>query len=142
MAWLRVPADEVEVRRRSRVVTSDFFAIGRVEGFVTDEDRNITHLFGHRDLVVPVDAIKRVANDRVTLAITRREVRDLPRARVCSWWDHHRVRPPNIPCKAADHDDGRVREDVTDGLIAEHPHDPGIDEHEASGPPATTRPSE
>lgn len=143
VSWHRIPAGDVEVRRRSRVTTVDQHDVGHVEGFVTDDRRHVSHLvvdhghlFGHRDLVVPLDAIDGVANDNVTLSITRDEVRDLPRAQVRSWWDRHRPgsgREPTEPTARGSTvhvpwgHDRRYGGTRKDGLRADHPIDDGID---------------
>lgn len=120
--WHRVPAGEVEIRRRSRVRTVDVHDVGCVEGFVTDGQRHVTHvlvdhghLFGHRDLVVPLAAVGEVTNDRVSLLLTRDEVRELPRAAVRSWWDLRRPSRSHDPGPATT-DGHRLAHDATPRL--------------------------
>lgn len=146
VSWHRVPVGEVEIRRRSRVTTSDLRDVGHVEGFVTDEQRAVTHvlvdhrhLFGHRDLLVPLAAVAHVDNDHVTLALTRDQVRDLPRADVRSWWDRHRPgrRPPadfgsapevTRPARGTFHPDPPRADHPGDDGIAIHDPDSAHDE--------------
>lgn len=145
VAWHRVPVGEVEIRRRSRVSTSDLLDAGHVEGFVTDDQRRVTHvvidhghLFGHRDLIVPLADIDEIRNDQVTLALTREQVRGLPRADVRSWWDRHgpqrharqsaTARLPAGRAAPAPHSPSRTFH--PDGIHAEHPQDEGITLHD------------
>lgn len=145
VAWHRVPVGEVEIRRRSRVSTSDFLDVGHVEGFVADDQRRVTHvvidhghLFGHRDLVIPLADINEVGNDHVTLLLSRDEVRDLPRAVVRSWWDRHdprhHARQPStaqVPAgQAAPASHSPSRTFHPHGIHAEHPQDEGINLHD------------
>lgn len=81
----RVPAGEVEVRRGEHVHASDG-NIGRVQGLVIDpKDHHVTHvllqeghLWGKREIAIPIGAVKDVAGDGVRLSFTKDEVRDLP----------------------------------------------------------------
>jgi hypothetical protein len=81
----RVPAGEVEVRRGEPVHATDG-NIGRVLGLVIDpKDHHVTHvlleeghLWGKKEIAVPIGCLKDVAADGVRLNLTRDEVRDLP----------------------------------------------------------------
>jgi len=81
----RVPAGEVEVRRGDHVHATDG-KIGRVQGLVIDpKDHHVTHvllekghLWGKKEIAIPIGAVKDVAADGVQLKLTRDEVRDLP----------------------------------------------------------------
>jgi len=81
----RVPEGEVEVRRGEHVHASDG-NIGRVQGLVIDpKDHHVTHvlleeghLWGKKEIAIPIGAVKDVAADGVRLDLTRDEVRDLP----------------------------------------------------------------
>ncbi len=81
----RVPAGEVEVRRGEHVHATDG-NIGRVQGLVIDpKNHHVTHvlldeghLWGKREIAIPIGAVKDVAADGVRLDLTRGEVRDLP----------------------------------------------------------------
>jgi hypothetical protein len=84
----RVPKGEVEIRRTSLVMSSDQQALGRIDGFVVDGD-HITHLvlerghlWGRRDVSIPIASVVDVATDTVRLGLTRDEVGALPAARV------------------------------------------------------------
>jgi hypothetical protein len=63
--------------------------LGHVDGFLVDGDDALTHvvlerghLFGRRDVTIPIDAVARVATDSVTLGLTKDEVALLPAVRV------------------------------------------------------------
>lgn len=79
-----VPFGEVDVRRGDRVRASDG-EIGHVEGLVIDpSDRHVTHvllqeghLWGRRQVAIPVDTVKRVG-DAVEVNLTKQQVHDLP----------------------------------------------------------------
>ncbi len=81
----RVPAGEVDVRRGEHVHATDG-NIGRVQGLVIDpKDHQVTHvlldeghLWGKKEIAIPIGAVKDMAADGVLLSLTRDEVRDLP----------------------------------------------------------------
>jgi hypothetical protein len=81
----RVPAGEVEVRRGERVHAVDG-DIGRVHGFAVDpEDHHVTHvlleeghLWGRKEIAIPIGAVTEVNADGVRVVLTRALVRDLP----------------------------------------------------------------
>ncbi len=81
----RVPAGEVDVRRGEHVHATDG-NIGRVQGLVIDpKDHHVTHvlleeghLWGKKEVAIPIGAVTDVATDGVQLKLTRAEVRDLP----------------------------------------------------------------
>ncbi len=74
----------VEIRRQSEVVSSDHHVVGHVDGFVTDESRAITHLvlaqghlWGHREVTIPLAQVASTGSDIVRLAISRDAVAEL-----------------------------------------------------------------
>ncbi len=89
----RVPLGEVAVRRGDQVHATDG-AIGRVQGLVIDpSDHHVTHvllqeghLWGRKDVAIPIRAVTRVDNG-IHLSITKQEVQDLPRVEI----DHSNV---------------------------------------------------
>jgi sporulation protein YlmC with PRC-barrel domain len=88
----RVPKGEVEVRRASRVMASDGDYIGDVDGFLVDDGDHITHfvlerghLWGRREVTVPIGAVESVQSDVVTLKLSKDEVGDLPSHKVHRW---------------------------------------------------------
>ena len=82
-----VPLGEVEVRRGEHVHATDG-NIGRVQGLVIDPDsRHVTHvllqqghLWGAREVAIPIGAVTRVDDEGIQLDITKEQVRDLPPA--------------------------------------------------------------
>jgi sporulation protein YlmC with PRC-barrel domain len=80
----RIPKSEVEIRRASAVDSSDGHRLGHVDGFVVDRDDHVTHivlehghLWGRREVTVPIGAVARVETDAVTLSLTEDEVGSL-----------------------------------------------------------------
>ena len=81
----RVPAGEVEVRRGEHVHATDG-NIGRVQGLVIDpKDHHVTHvlleeghLWGKKEVAIPIGAVKDVAADGVRLNLRKDQVRELP----------------------------------------------------------------
>lgn len=88
----RVPKGEVEIRRASAVHTADGHHLGEVDGFLVDKDDQITHfvlerghLWGRREVTIPIGAVEKVETDSVTLRLSKEEVGELPSARVHRW---------------------------------------------------------
>jgi sporulation protein YlmC with PRC-barrel domain len=88
----RVPKGEVEIRRASAVTAPDGAALGCVDGFVVDQAGHISHvvlehghLWGRREVTIPIGAVDRVENDVVVLRLTAGEIGDLPSRRVHRW---------------------------------------------------------
>ncbi len=81
----RVPVGEVEVRRGERVHATDG-DIGRVQGLVVDQsDHHVTHvllkeghLWGKKDVAVPMGSVKLVDAEGVHLDLSGDEVKALP----------------------------------------------------------------
>ena len=78
-----VPLGEAEVGRHESVHALDG-EIGKVEGFVVDADRTVTHvllqeghLWGRKEVAIPVSAVTAV-DDGIRLNLTRQQVEDLP----------------------------------------------------------------
>lgn len=85
----RVPKGEVELRRASAVMTADGHRAGHVDGFVVDRDQQITHvvlqhghLWGRREVAIPIAAVDRVESDTIVLALSADEVGALEPVRV------------------------------------------------------------
>lgn len=88
----RVPKSEVEIRRASDVYASDGHQLGNVDGFVVDGDDCVTHLvleqghlWGRREVTIPIGAVARVETDAATLSLTKDEVAALPGVPVQRW---------------------------------------------------------
>ena len=81
----RVPVGEVDMRRGEHVHATDG-NIGRVQGLVIDpRDHHVTHvlleaghLWGKKQVAIPIGAVTDVAAAGVRLNLTRDQVRDLP----------------------------------------------------------------
>ena len=91
----RVPKGEVEIRRSSAVSSSDGQHLGHVDGFVVDEEQNVAalvlehgHLWGKREVSVPIGAVERVDADAVVLSLSKDEVERLEPVRVHRWRSH------------------------------------------------------
>jgi hypothetical protein len=98
MAYDRIPAHEVEMRRGSAVEAADGGPLGHVDSFLVDDEGSITHLVlerGHlwrrRDITIPVTAVAELRTDAVRLSLSRGEVAALPAVR---GHGHRRVRNP------------------------------------------------
>jgi sporulation protein YlmC with PRC-barrel domain len=92
VAYDRIPKGEAEIRRSSEVTTKDGAPAGRVDGFVVDGEQHITHfvlerghLWGKREVTIPIGAVERIETDAVTLSLTKDEIGALPAARVHRW---------------------------------------------------------
>ncbi|HWG09162.1 MAG TPA: hypothetical protein VN672_09155 [Solirubrobacteraceae bacterium] len=89
MTYDRIPKDAVEIRRSSLVVSADEHQLGRVGAFILDQEDMVTHfvlkrghLWGRRDVTIPISAVTEIATDEVTLGLTKDQVAALPAARV------------------------------------------------------------
>jgi len=93
----RVPPGELAVRRGSHVRATDG-DVGQVDEFLVDrETEQITHLvlreghlWGRKDVLIPVSEIRQVDEDRVYLTLSKEEVAKLPTIPVRRW--HEGVR--------------------------------------------------
>jgi sporulation protein YlmC with PRC-barrel domain len=88
----RIPKGEVEIRRASAVTSADGHQLGKVDGFLVDDDEAITHfvlerghLWGRREVTIPIKEVAQVFTDAVTLTLTKDEVGDLPSVPVHRW---------------------------------------------------------
>ncbi|MHB9031497.1 MAG: hypothetical protein ACYC6L_00470 [Anaerolineae bacterium] len=81
----QIPKDELAIRRGDNVHAKDG-VIGQVDAFIIDPHTDSVthlvmregHLWGKRDVTVPVAEIERFANDTVYLKLTKEEVGKLP----------------------------------------------------------------
>jgi sporulation protein YlmC with PRC-barrel domain len=92
MFYDRVPKGEVELCRASLVTSSDGHGLGRVEAFIVDDEDKVTHfvlerghLWGRRDVTIPIGAVEKIETDQVTLGLTKHEIGELPAVRVHRW---------------------------------------------------------
>jgi sporulation protein YlmC with PRC-barrel domain len=92
LTYDRVPKGEVEIRRLSAVTSGDGHDLGQVDGFLVDGEGQITHfilerghLWGRREVTIPIGAVAKVETDAVTLSLSKDEVGALPSVRVHRW---------------------------------------------------------
>jgi hypothetical protein len=85
MAYDRVPKGEIELRRASTVTSADGHSLGEVDGFLVDADEYITHLvlerghlWGRKEVTIPIGAVARVESDAVYLTLSKDDVGALP----------------------------------------------------------------
>jgi hypothetical protein len=88
----RVPKDKIEIRRSSPVFSSDGHHLGHVDGFVVDDQEGITHLvlerghlWGKREVTIPIGAAEKIENDEVTLSLSKDEIGKLKAVSVHRW---------------------------------------------------------
>ena len=88
LAYHRIPKGEAEVRRASPVTSPTQHEIGYACGFVFD-DLRVTHvvlerghLWGTRDITIPIDGVEKIETDGLTLSLTKDEVAALPAVRL------------------------------------------------------------
>ena len=88
----RVPKGDVELRRASPVRSSDEHHVGHVDGFVVDDEDHITHvvleaghLWGKREITIPIGAIASIQSDVAVLSLTKDQVGELDAVRVHRW---------------------------------------------------------
>jgi hypothetical protein len=85
----RIPPGEVAVHRGAEVLASDG-PVGKVDEFVVgQEDCHVTHLvmreghlWGSRDVVIPISEIDFMSDETVSLKIGKKEVGELPKIAV------------------------------------------------------------
>jgi sporulation protein YlmC with PRC-barrel domain len=89
LTYDRVPKGEVEIRRSSDVYSADEHHLGEVDGFLVDGEAHITHLilerghlWGRREVTIPIGAVAKVETDVVTLSLLKDQVGELPSVRV------------------------------------------------------------
>ncbi len=88
----RVPKGEVEIRRASVVISSNGDHLGRVDGFVVDAEGYIAHLvlehghlWGRREVAIPIGAVARTHSDEIVLSWSTDEVGALKPLPVRRW---------------------------------------------------------
>ena len=88
MTYDRIPKGKVEIQRASAVGSAEGHNLGHVDGFLV-EDGQITHivlerghLWGRREITIPIGAVASVATDSVTLSLSKDEVEALPAVHV------------------------------------------------------------
>ena len=76
-----IPRGGVEIRRRSAVTSDDGHHLGHVDGFVLDDEHRIIevvlvhgHLWGKRDIHIPMTGVATIDNDELVLSVPRDDV--------------------------------------------------------------------
>jgi len=92
LTYDRIPKGEVEIRRASAVTSADGHPLGHVDGLIVDGEEQITHLvlehghlWGRREVTIPIGAVTRVETDAVTLSLSKDEVEALEPVPVHRW---------------------------------------------------------
>lgn len=89
--YQRVPKGEIEIRRKSPVYASDGHRLGHVDGLMVEEGEvshvvlEHGHLWGKREIAVPIGAVETVDEEGVKLSIAKDEVEQLDPVRVRRW---------------------------------------------------------
>jgi sporulation protein YlmC with PRC-barrel domain len=89
----RIPKGDVEIRRSSAVRSADGHHLGHVDGFIVDGEDHIGHivlehghLWGKREVVIPIGAVASVETDAVVLSLSKDDVGALESHRVHRWF--------------------------------------------------------
>jgi sporulation protein YlmC with PRC-barrel domain len=88
-----IPPGELTVKRGTRVIAEDG-PVGKVDEFIVDPTTDhITHLvlreghlWGQKDVTIPVKDIQRIEKGEVVLKLDKDEVQQLPSIQVRRWW--------------------------------------------------------
>ena len=80
-----LPVGEVAVRRGEEVHAKDG-RIGAVDGLIVDRrSHHVTHfvlaeghLFGRKDVAIPIGAVEQIDDEGIRISMTRKEIEDLP----------------------------------------------------------------
>ena len=89
-----VPGNELAVRRGTSVYSADGDVIGKVDEFLVDQDGGqVTHLilreghlWGQKDVIIPVEEIDKFKESRLRLKLNKEEVGELPAIPVNRIW--------------------------------------------------------
>ena len=90
----RIPAGEIAIHRGTAVIAAADEQVGKVDEFLVDpEDDVITHLvlreghlWGKRDITIPISEIKKIAEDAVYLKLDKEALEKLPSIPVKRRW--------------------------------------------------------
>jgi sporulation protein YlmC with PRC-barrel domain len=88
-----IPPGELAVKRGTPVSAKDG-PVGKVDEFIVDpRTEHITHLvmreghlWGQKDVTIPVEDIERIEDHTVFLKLDREEIKQLPSIQVRRWW--------------------------------------------------------
>jgi hypothetical protein len=90
----KIPPEELAVRRGARIEATDGY-IGKVDEFLVDQEKcHITHLvlreghlWGQKDVVIPISAVKDTQENTVFLNLSRHQIESLPSFSIHRRWD-------------------------------------------------------
>ena len=82
VSYDRVPKGDVEIRRKSAVISADGHPVGDVDGLVIDDaEGQLTHvvlehghLWGKREVSIPIADIDEVRTDQIVLGLTKDQI--------------------------------------------------------------------
>jgi len=89
----RIPAGEVAIRRGTPVKATDG-QVGKVDEFLVDPENDVIthlilregHLWGKKDVTIPVSEIKKIAEEAVYLKLDKKAIETLPTVPVRRMW--------------------------------------------------------
>ncbi|MFZ2097947.1 MAG: PRC-barrel domain-containing protein [Anaerolineales bacterium] len=89
-----IPPEELAIRRGTRIEATDGY-IGKVDEFLVDQEKcHITHLvlreghlWGQKEVVIPISALKDTREDTVFLNLSKHQVESLPSFPLRRRWD-------------------------------------------------------
>ncbi len=89
-----IPKNELAINRGTSVYSADGYIIGKVDEFLVDQDGgHVTHLilreghlWGQKDVFIPVGDIDKVKESRLRLKLNRDEIEKLPAIPVKRLW--------------------------------------------------------
>lgn len=90
-----IPYGELSVRRGTDVLDNQGKEVGTIDEFiVTEAEDKISHfimredhLFGDKEVTIPLSAIEKFSEDAVQLKLSSAEILELPHIRVKRWWE-------------------------------------------------------
>ena len=84
LSYDRVPKDTAELRHSSSVTSAEGDHLGRLDGLVVDDQQQIVylvlergHLWGKREIAIPIDVVARIESDEVQLSLSKDQVSEL-----------------------------------------------------------------
>lgn len=88
----QIPLDEIAVERGTRVMATDG-PVGQVDEFLMNADGHITHLvlreghlWGQKDVTIPISAMGKTSEEMVHLSLTKKQIEALPTVPIHRRW--------------------------------------------------------
>jgi uncharacterized protein YrrD len=89
-----IPKNELAINRGTSVYSADGYIIGKVDEFLIDQDDgHITHLilreghlWGQKDVFIPIDDVDKVKESRLRLKLNKEKIENLPVIPVKRLW--------------------------------------------------------